>query len=112
MQSHLVLFRGGGESRKAALNDKSGELVAVDFGKDDEDVCKAAVSDPHLLAGEQVILAVFRQDGFGFCAEGIRTGAGLAERVRGKQLSRRQARQVSLFLVFSTEIDDRQGTDG
>src|SRR3712207_7527962 len=37
------------------------ELVAVDLGEDDEQVGEAAVRDPHLLALDTVVRAVFAQ---------------------------------------------------
>ena len=52
VQAHLVLFLAARHARPGALDDERGELLAVDLRKDDEDVGKAAVGDPHLLAGE------------------------------------------------------------
>src|SRR6476469_6350312 len=49
--AHLVFFRAG-LAAVLSLNDEGGELVAVDFGKDDIDVREAAVRDEHLLAVE------------------------------------------------------------
>ena len=50
MQAHLVLFLAARDAAERPLDDERGELLAVDLGKDDEDVGEAAVGDPHLLA--------------------------------------------------------------
>src|SRR5208282_3929799 len=50
MDAHLVLFIAGLAAGEILFNDESGELLAIHFRKDDEEVGKAAVGDPHLLA--------------------------------------------------------------
>jgi hypothetical protein len=52
VQAHLVLFLARADAGKRAFDDERGEVLAVDLGKDDDDVGKAAVGDPHLLAVE------------------------------------------------------------
>ena len=56
---------------QAALHQERGELLAADFGEHREQVRRAAVGDPHLLAVEDVVRAV-----------GAQVGAGLARPAR------------------------------
>ncbi len=72
--AHLVLFRADGKSRESFLDQKRGELFAVDFGEDGEQVGEAGVGDPHLLAVENVMLAVWRKLGAGAAIQCV--GAG------------------------------------
>src|SRR5262245_17197694 len=53
LYAHLVFFRTRGQSR-LPFDDERAELVAIDFGEDDEDVGETTVGDPHLLAVENV----------------------------------------------------------
>ena len=54
--SQLVLLGAHGQPRRVALDQKCGELFAVDLGKDGVEAGDAAVGDPHLLAVERVVL--------------------------------------------------------
>ena len=56
--SHLVLFGSNGESRKSFFHEKRCEFLSVDFGENGEQIGKPCVGDPHLLAVEDVVLAV------------------------------------------------------
>ena len=56
--AELVLLRAHGKARRVALDQEGGELFAVDLGEDREQIGKAAVGDPHLLAVQDVVLSV------------------------------------------------------
>ncbi len=105
-----MLFGARGQSR-LAFDDERAELVAVDFRKDDEDIGKTAVRDPHLLAVEDVFLAVFTQTRRCLRCHRVRTRARFRQRVRSDQLARRDLRQVLAFRCVGGEVDDRQKTD-
>jgi hypothetical protein len=51
VEAHLVLFAAARDT-EAPFDDEGGESVALNLGKDDEDVGEAAVRDPELLAGD------------------------------------------------------------
>src|SRR5262249_27034306 len=61
VEPHLVLLRGNRYAGKRPLHDEPGELVAIHLRKNDEDVGKAGVSDPHLLTVQDVVLAIRAQ---------------------------------------------------
>ena len=56
--AHLLFFRARLEAWKSALHDERAELFAINLGKDNDDVGKAAVGDPHFLAIQYPLLAV------------------------------------------------------
>src|SRR5215204_4358901 len=60
LDAHLVLFGARSQSR-LPFDDERAEFIAINFGENDEDVGEAAVGDPHLLAVENVFLAVVTQ---------------------------------------------------
>src|SRR5256714_2860777 len=60
LDAHLVLF-GPVRQSLLPLDDEARELVAVNFGEDDEHVREAAVRYPHLLALQTVVVAAFTQ---------------------------------------------------
>ena len=57
LDAHLLFFGAGADAGKAALDQKRRELLAVDFREDGEEIGRAAVGDPHLLAVEDVVLS-------------------------------------------------------
>ena len=56
--AHLLFFVADGEAGKILLDEECGELFAVHFGENGEQVGEVCVGDPHLLAVEDVVLAV------------------------------------------------------
>src|SRR5262245_18179853 len=56
--AHLA-FLGAASHAFLRVDDEGRELAAINLGEDDEDVCKAAVSNKHLLAIDKVMCAVF-----------------------------------------------------
>ena len=73
VQAHLVLFFAALHA-ECALDEERREMLAVDFREDHEQIGKAAVGDPHLLAVEQeAAVRLSRRLGAG--AERIRSGS-------------------------------------
>ena len=56
---HLVLFPANRESRESFLHQEPGELFSIHFGKNREQVGEPGVGDPHLLAVQNIMLAIF-----------------------------------------------------
>src|SRR5207302_4300751 len=46
-QAHFLFLRADGKSGEAALDNKGGELFAIDFCGNGENVSESAVGDPH-----------------------------------------------------------------
>jgi len=111
LDPHLLLFLAGADAAESALHQKCCELLATDFSENGKQVSGAAVGDPHLLTAEDVVTAIGTQIGARFCGKRIRPGMRLGQRVRGQQLGRGQARQVALFLLLRSEIQNRQRAD-
>src|SRR5581483_6782556 len=61
--AHLVLFAANREAGEVSFDQKRGKFLAVDFGEDGEQVSKPRVGDPHLLAIQDVMLAIGRKLG-------------------------------------------------
>ena len=51
------------DAGERALDEERREFLAADFGEDGVEIGRAAVGDPHLLAVEDVVLAVGAQVG-------------------------------------------------
>ena len=109
--AHFVLFRADGKSRKSSFDQERRKLLAVDFREHREQVGKARVGNPHLLAVEDVVLAVGRKHGTGAAIEGVGAGTRFRQGVRAHNFSRGEARQVLFLLLFGAEINDGQQTD-
>ena len=109
--AHLVLFGADGESGKVPLDQKCGELFAVDLGEDGEQVGEAGVGDPHLFAVEDVVLAVGRKLGAGAAIQGVGAGRGFREGIGADDLAGGQPRQILLLLLFGAEVNDGQRAD-
>ncbi len=77
----LVLLGTDAETGEGALDDEGGELFAIYLGKDHEHVRERGVGDPHLLAVEQVVLAVGREHRLGAGIHGVRTRTALRKRI-------------------------------
>ena len=86
---------------------KAEKMLAVDLGEDDDDVGKAAVGDPHLLARQREA-AIGLARGLGPGPQRVGSRPRLAERVGANQLARHQLRQVPLLLVVGAEHQDWQ----
>ena len=85
--AELVLFGADGEAGSVALDEEGGELSRrPTFGEDGEQVGEAAVGDPHLLAVEDVVLAVGAR---------ARRGCGSSWR-RSRRRTRRARRRRSI----------------
>jgi len=104
VQAELVLFLAVAHPGKRALDDERGELLAVDFGKDDEQIGETAVGDPHLLAG-QPPRSVGLPHGLCARAERVRSRSRLAEAVGADQLTAGDARQILLLLRVAAEAE-------
>src|SRR5208282_2323332 len=59
--AHLVFFRPAAHTGKIPLDQKCGELFSADFGKHGEQIGRAAVGDPHLLAIQHVVFSIRRE---------------------------------------------------
>src|SRR5580692_8186150 len=85
--AHLVLFRADGKSGEGFLDQERREFFAINFGKDGKQIREAGVGDPHLLAVENVMLAVFRKLSAGAAVERIRTGRSFRESISADNFS-------------------------
>src|SRR5258708_21973565 len=100
-----------GNSWKSLFYKERGKLFAVNFGEYRKQVAEARVGDPHLLAVQDVMLAILRKHGTGAAVERVGSGSRLRQRVRANDFSRCQSRQVFFLLLFGAEINDRQQAD-
>ena len=82
------------DAGEGALHQKRGELLAADLGEDREQIGRAAVGDPHLLAVEDVVRAVGAEVGAGAGGQRIGAGVRLGEAVGGQHLRVGQLGQV------------------
>ena len=109
--AHLLFFGADGEAGKVFLDEERRELLAVHFREDRKQVGEVGVGDPHLLAVEDVVLAVGREHGLGAAVQRVRAAGPLRQRVSTDHLGRCQLRQVLLLLLLGAEEDDRQRAD-
>ena len=79
--AHLLFFGADGEAGEVLLDQEGGELLAVDLGEDGEQVGEVGVGDPHLLAVQDVVLAVGRQHGAGAAVHRVGAAGALRQRV-------------------------------
>src|SRR5687768_255393 len=96
----------GADPFESTLDDEGGEMLAINLREHDEDVCEAAVRNPHLLP-RQGEAAVGQANSARGRAERVRSGSRLAERIRAHRLAGYQARKVLGFLFGCTEVQDR-----
>ena len=61
--THLVFFSADRKPRERTLHQEGGEFLAIYLREDCEQVGEAGVRDPHLLAVEDVVLAIGRKRG-------------------------------------------------
>ena len=106
MQPHLVLFVARAHAGKRSFDDERGEMLAVHFRENYEEIGEAAIADPHLLAGQQVA-AVALPRRAGASAERIRSRGGLAEGIRTHDLAADEPRDVVLLLLLRSEAEKR-----
>src|SRR5208282_2552444 len=97
-----------GKSREGSFDQECRELLTVNFREHGKQVGKARVGDPHLLAVQDVVLAVRGKHGTGAAIEGVGAGSRFRQSVRADNFSRSQPRQIFLLLFFGAEINDRQ----
>ena len=102
-----MLFRAGRQAG-LPLDHECTELVAINLGEDDEDVCKATVGNQHLLAIEDVVRAVLTQPRCRFRGHRVGTRTRFRERVGRDQFAGSYLRQILLFGRVSAEVNDRQ----
>ena len=98
---------GGLESGPVGLDDEAADQVVLvlHFRPDDGDVGDGAGGDPHLLAVQDVLVAVFA--GAGAHGRRIRAGVGLGQAEAAKNFAQRHLGQVFLLLFLAAE-----GVDG
>src|SRR5205823_4670300 len=96
---------------KAALDEKSRELLAAYFGEHREQIGRAAVGDPHLLAIQDVVCAVWRQIGPSAGSQRVGTGMRLGQRIGGQHFHIRELGQVLALLLFVAEEQQWQSAD-
>ena len=95
-----------------AVDDERREFfVVIDFGEHNHHVRESPVGDPHLLAVDDVVLAVFGEPGLGFAAVRVGTGAGLGQAVAAFQFAGCQPRYPFFLLFFIAVVENGQGTD-
>ena len=109
--AHLLLFRADGEAGEIAFDEERGELLAIDLREDGEQIGEVRVRDPHLLAVQDVVLAVGREHGLACGCSARRSRWCFRQRVSADHLARRQLRQILLLLLLGAEEDDRQRAD-
>ena len=66
-----------GYARESLFHQKRGKFLAIDLGKNGEEVGKAGVGNPHLFAVENVMLAVGGKLSPGAAIQRIGTGRSL-----------------------------------
>ena len=109
--AHLLFFRADGEAREIFLDQERGELLAIDFGEDGEQVGEVGVGDPHLFAVQDVVLAVGRKHGAGAAVHRVGAAGAFRKRVGADHFGRSQLGQIFLLLLLGAEEDDRQRAD-
>ena len=112
LDAQLVLLCSGADTRHVALHDKGAEVGVVDLGEHDEGLSPTTVGDEHLLAVDDVVLAVLAEHRLGAAAaHRVGTGARLSEAVGRDFFAHGQVGQVLFFLLLVAVVDDRQGAD-
>ena len=99
------------EARRIALDEEGRELLPFRLRENNEEIGEAAVGDPHLLAVEHVVPAIFGEHGAGAAIQGVRTRRGLRECVSSNPLARRQFRKVFLLLCLRAIPHDGECAD-
>ena len=114
LDAHLVLLGPRGEPVVGALDQERRERFTVDLREDREQVGEPRVRDPHLRAVEAVVafaIIAGLQHRRRLGAEGVRTATRLRQRVRRKDLSGREPRQIPALLLVVAEEDERERSD-
>jgi len=108
VNAHLVLFVPGLEAGKTPLHDERREFLAVNLRKHNVNVGKSAVGNPHLLSVQNVVGSF----GVQFRARQrilrVRSCLRFGKAVRANPLTGGQLRQIFPFLLFRSEINNRQ----
>ena len=111
LDAQFFLLGAEGEAFRFALYDEAREFIAIHLGKDDVEVCKTGIGDPHLLAVEDVEPAVFRQIRTRLGSQGIGAGGGFREAVGSFQLGRNEAGQIFFLLLLRAKVEDGKHAD-
>src|SRR6266487_2223474 len=109
--AHLVFFGSNRKTWKVALDDERREFLPIHFGEDDEQVSKPRIGDPHLLAIQQVILAIGGKRSLRAAIERVRSRRRFGKCISSNRSSASKARQIFLLLRLGTEINDWQSAD-
>jgi hypothetical protein len=107
VQAHLVFFLARADTGKRTLDDERGELLAVNLREDDEEIGKAAVADPHLLAAERPA-SIRKLRRSRLRRQGVRSRPRFAQRIGTDQFSGHQTRKILLLLLRRAEQHQRQ----
>src|SRR6266700_2458210 len=86
-------------------------MNAVNFCKHDVDIREAAVGDPHFLAVQDVVRALFVQFGARQRVLRIRACLRLGKAVRADPLAGGELRQILFLLRFRAKVHNRQRAD-
>src|SRR5262249_41101633 len=108
VKAHLVLFFTALDAERA-LDQKCGEVLAIDLGKYHEEVGKSSVRNPHFL-GVQQKAAVRLPRRAGPCAKGVGARARFAQTVGAHNLTAQQPGQVLRLLFLGSK--ELQRDDG
>ncbi len=106
-----MFFSAGGKSGEGSLDQERGELFAIDFCEDGEEVGESGVGDPHFLAVQDVVLAIGREDGAGSAIQSVRSGSGFRQGVGANRFSGGQFGEILFLLLHGAEINDGQHAD-
>jgi len=111
-----VFFAGDADAGEITFDNESGDVFAIDFGHNEEEVGPFSVADPHFCAVEHIVVAFIL--GAGGHAESIGARIGLAEGVGSDPLAAREEWQIFVPLFVGakrgeSELGDSAGySDG
>src|SRR5262245_31549982 len=89
------------------FNDKTGKLVAVDFGKHGVYISKSAIGDPAFLTVNKIMFTIAAKLCGCFCTQCIAAAVWFGETVCPGPFAGDQFWDIFLFLFRSAEIQDR-----
>src|ERR1041385_6356406 len=102
-----MFFFAGGNPRESSLDEKSGDMLTIDFGKNGNQIGPGGVRNPHLGSVKEIMFAVGRESRFGSQSQRIGARAGFAEGVRSNPFSGSKFRKILFLLRLCSEIDQR-----
>ena len=106
-----MFFRAHREPGIAAFHQERRKFLATNLRKHGEQIGESGIGDPHLLAVQDVVLAIFRKFRPRPAVHRIRTRSRLRERICSHHFSGRQPGQILFLLLFRPEINDGQSPD-